>query len=556
MPKETTKTEIHLFENIALAFSGGGFRAAAFSLGVLSYLNHFRWKEKSLLERVKGLSTVSGGTITGAAYAVADAQSQPFDLFFDKMHSFLEGDEVLDAALSKMEDDSIWQGTDKKHSLINAFALAYKEKLTNEKMGLLKSGKGHLKDVCFNATEFSFGMAFRFQINGYFGNYKVDIKEEAAKHEIYIADAVASSSCFPLGFAPMIMPDDYYSHDSNEYLTLKQKEYFNEGIGIMDGGIVDNQGIGSTILADKRLDEDGYDLILVCDVASYKMDPWKKNEDAVSSGLSIKKWLSDLVKKVKSAGSKWLLLIIGLLLTGLGIQDVFPRWTALALYSGGIITFIGLALIFIKFIARSAIRLGLLAVKNRLEKLIPKFFIEKITFLDDLRFSLIKKMIEERFTSGLTMVNDVFLKQIRRLNYNLFYADEKLKNRRASAMIYQLTRDQFDDKKSTETLGDDPVPGLKLPGKKIFDVAQIASDMATTLWFTPDDTKKESLKNLIACGQFTACYTLLRYLNKLHPDCTSSRQEEIQELFSEMAKDWDQFVDNPFWIIPPTTENT
>ena len=32
-------------ENIALAFSGGGFRAACFSLGALSYLNHIKYKK-------------------------------------------------------------------------------------------------------------------------------------------------------------------------------------------------------------------------------------------------------------------------------------------------------------------------------------------------------------------------------------------------------------------------------------------------------------------------------------------------------------------------------
>lgn len=47
-------------ENIALAFSGGGFRAACFSLGTLSYLDHLRYKDKPVLEDVKYISSTSG----------------------------------------------------------------------------------------------------------------------------------------------------------------------------------------------------------------------------------------------------------------------------------------------------------------------------------------------------------------------------------------------------------------------------------------------------------------------------------------------------------------
>jgi NTE family protein len=50
-------------QKLGLALSGGGFRAAAFHLGVLK-----RLREVKLLENVKVLSTVSGGSITGASW--------------------------------------------------------------------------------------------------------------------------------------------------------------------------------------------------------------------------------------------------------------------------------------------------------------------------------------------------------------------------------------------------------------------------------------------------------------------------------------------------------
>lgn len=50
---------------VGLALSGGGFRAATFHLGVLK-----RLEELGLLNRIDVLSTVSGGSMTGALYAL------------------------------------------------------------------------------------------------------------------------------------------------------------------------------------------------------------------------------------------------------------------------------------------------------------------------------------------------------------------------------------------------------------------------------------------------------------------------------------------------------
>ena len=55
---------------VCLAFSGGGTRAAALSYGVLEKLEETRivWKgvEKSLLDEVDCISSVSGGSFTAA----------------------------------------------------------------------------------------------------------------------------------------------------------------------------------------------------------------------------------------------------------------------------------------------------------------------------------------------------------------------------------------------------------------------------------------------------------------------------------------------------------
>lgn len=66
---------------IGLALSGGGSRAMAFHLGCLRALH-----ERGILERVKVLSTVSGGSVIGALYA---ASEEPFPVFEARVRAAL-----------------------------------------------------------------------------------------------------------------------------------------------------------------------------------------------------------------------------------------------------------------------------------------------------------------------------------------------------------------------------------------------------------------------------------------------------------------------------------
>ena len=92
---------------IALCFSGGGYRAAAYTLGALSYFNKIDFKGKPLLHRVEGLSTVSGGTLAGAAYAAQTSLGKSFDEFYKDFMKWLQEDKLLDTALKKLQADSI-----------------------------------------------------------------------------------------------------------------------------------------------------------------------------------------------------------------------------------------------------------------------------------------------------------------------------------------------------------------------------------------------------------------------------------------------------------------
>jgi NTE family protein len=66
---------------IGLSLSGGGSRAIAFHLGCLSALHNL-----GILDKVRVISTVSGGSVIGALYAATD---EPFPVFEAKVRSLL-----------------------------------------------------------------------------------------------------------------------------------------------------------------------------------------------------------------------------------------------------------------------------------------------------------------------------------------------------------------------------------------------------------------------------------------------------------------------------------
>ena len=79
---QSTKTQTPLpskpLDRIAIALSGGGYRAAAFHLGTFDYLQRVKFEGNPLMHKVRVMSTVSGGTICGALYAVKLKRKERF----------------------------------------------------------------------------------------------------------------------------------------------------------------------------------------------------------------------------------------------------------------------------------------------------------------------------------------------------------------------------------------------------------------------------------------------------------------------------------------------
>ncbi len=552
------------FENIGLCFSGGGYRATFYSLGIISYLNHVQFNKKPLLENVTALSSVSGGTLLAVAYAkAAQEANHSFEKFYKHFYETFnpKNDKLLETAIEKLKSDEIWElNSYKTRSLINAFALTYMEMpIFSGSFSIFENPTSkHLKLVCFNATDFSFGLTYRFQNGtGEFGNSPLSNKQvDKLKYKVELGDVIASSSCFPLGFEPLQFPDDYFKdHKSVDYLNLKSLDRFKDGVGIMDGGITDNQGIGSMIRINERTGVD-LNLIIVNDVSSFKMIPWKQDNSANRKGYSLGQFFGQIFNYLKVKPLYWIIFLIGLILVLLNTFKIFNScnecgWSAINTI-GSILMGIGITLTLSGAFAALIIKMLKNKIASLFNKTVPEPLIDDILSFEKLDVGLIKQMLTNRFTSSVKMINDVFLKQMRRLNNDLFYSKNSLKHKRITTTVYKLNGLKTPYSGGEPNYNKDIKP---TPSKLLKSVGLTASDTATTLWWDKKDIAKNRMDTLIACGQFTICYELMEYILELKSKKKDLNIDfdEIDSLYHELNEDWKKFNENPFFMVKPNT---
>ena len=166
---------------VALCLSGGGYRAMLFHLGVI-----WRLREAGWLERLDRVSSVSGGSITAAALALA-----PADDFEDAVVGRLRG-----LARRTLDWTSVVEGALLPGSIAQKLAGAYREHLFGDAvLGDLPKRP----DFVINATNIGSGALARFERAGV-RDWRVGSLPDP---EIPLATAVACSSAFPPVLSPL-----------------------------------------------------------------------------------------------------------------------------------------------------------------------------------------------------------------------------------------------------------------------------------------------------------------------------------------------------------------
>lgn len=211
-------------KRIGLALSGGGFRAAAFHLGVFRKLHSM-----GILWNIDVLSCVSGGSIAGAFLATNWGD----DSALDRLEKYLKTKSI---AVSSVVAGIL----NPFESRLDKLAETYDRDLFKKKtLDDLDGGPR----LYLNATNLASGNMFFFVTGeskgAEMGEHELGTK--AAK-TFSLAKAVAASSAFPPVFPPLKLKKKDYNVADVDYITLA------------DGGVYDNLGANPLFLDRNALD--------------------------------------------------------------------------------------------------------------------------------------------------------------------------------------------------------------------------------------------------------------------------------------------------------------
>ena len=528
--------------NIGLTFSGGGYRAATFDLGTLSFLNSVRLDDgRTLLDCVTALSSVSGGTIPAMKYMLARARGQQVDEMVAELFDFLCNEDLVSRAMQGLSDEK----ANREASSIRMMAGIYDECL----FGGTDLGEiiDHLecvpvKDYTALATDFDNSLPFRFRITegrmtdgqrisyGAFGNGKHSIGRSVSRH-ITPGEALACSSCFPSGFEPMMYPDDF-KVSRQPGIADKITSRF----GIMDGGITDNQGIEPILKAEERMrkyrtdksrKDKALDLVIVSDVTSPYMDGYAPSEQLMPESIG-----KLTLGRLRNYGLISEAIVMALFILALVLGNNF--WL-------GVMSVI-LAIVTVANIVGALL-------KNKMFSAIAKTFIgDRARFLSHLKFATLESMLMNRAKSLVMMSSVVFLKRMRQMNYSSLYDDKKWHNRTITSTIYELRPgERWQAMSENRTLPEDLAPSEAMQRN-----SSLATDMGTTLWFTSEDKAAGIPQAILAAGQYTMCYNLLDYIGKIKADSTNltAAHSDIIALEPQLLAAWKRFKQDPQWMVP------
>jgi NTE family protein len=242
---------------LAVAFSGGGTRAAAFAYGVLEELRDTRvlveGRHRRLLDEIDLVSGVSGGSFPAAYYGLYGDR-----IFVDFERRFLKND-VEGVLIARLFRPKNWVRLFSPYFGRGELAAEYydEELFHGATFGDLTS-REEAPYVLINATDLSSGSRFSFN-QGFFSLICSDL----AKFPVSVA--VTASSAVPVLFSPVTLrnyagtcgfeppawvkaaltdPDAsvrrrLYAQLGLSFLDSKHRKY----IHLLDGGIADNLGI-------------------------------------------------------------------------------------------------------------------------------------------------------------------------------------------------------------------------------------------------------------------------------------------------------------------------
>jgi len=260
-------------KRVGLALSGGGFRAAAFHLGVFRGLH-----ARGMLWDLDLLTCVSGGSIAGAFLASQWGE----DDALDKLEDYLRSSSI---AVSSVIGGILDPFSSRLDKLRDAYD---RDLFKGRTLGSLQRGPR----LYLNATNLSSGNMFFFVTGGggpaEMGEWQLGT---VSATDFALSRAVAASSAFPPVFPPLRLGPDEYPAGGVDYVTLS------------DGGVYDNLGVNPLMRSRNALD-----YVIVSDAGK----PFEIDERPTESGTAVLVGSIDiLMEQVRGLQFKRLELSVG-----------------------------------------------------------------------------------------------------------------------------------------------------------------------------------------------------------------------------------------------------
>jgi NTE family protein len=221
-------------DGMALAMSGGGYRAMLFHVGALWRLN-----ELGILHGLKRISSVSGGSIINGRLARAwrsldfrDGVATRFDQEVVKP--------IRRLASRTIDWQAVLTGWLTRRPIANALADIYETHLfhgmTLRELPDDEAGDG--PRFVFNATSLQTGVLFRFS-RDHAGDYFIGRIDEP---DLPLSHAVAASSAFPPMLSPIVLELPPGTVVAGTGTDLQVHPYTSRVV-LTDGGVYDNLGL-------------------------------------------------------------------------------------------------------------------------------------------------------------------------------------------------------------------------------------------------------------------------------------------------------------------------
>jgi hypothetical protein len=321
-----------------------------------------------------------------------------------------------------------------------------------------------------------------------------------------------------------------YRHNNPLDLMLVK----DQPIALMDGGIADNMGIHSVMIADDERKKEGrFDLILACDVTSYFNNPVEQLAETKNKGLSIQ----TIINLFKFSIVVFLLCLASIILQFLpvlGYLFVIPSFILAAIY------------------VISAVKLSKLKVSER--GTVAKIALKYLGYFLKLPIGVLAPMVRARVNSSVKLISDLFLKQIRRGQYDNLFTKPGLVHRTISCLIYEFSKEHEQRRVSILNSKDTgwwpAVSKILMPSTVLQQTSNEAKSMGTTLWFDENDMSKQKMDKVIATGQFTACYNLIKHICRLEViDPGYKHDAALQGLKERLFEDWEHFQKDPMFMV-------